>query len=457
MGGIVGSAVGGIASGLLGGGGSSSSSQQQSSSYSYTRPSEFVATPEAILASIPVFQDATKQAQGLLTRYNEAATSGQDPYITTSYNALDQLLDSMGISRPQMGTYQALQAEKKYNEDLKNKPGGTYGPVSAADQAAYDAKLAEYKKAKEAYNPQGDTSALYNQLSPKEKAIVDGIRQNQGFTYDKDWQTWIDDTSKMSKQDIMDKYQYDASTAEAIKAMTPDQKKAYSNENAKRYQEFALNTLDPTRKSDRSSAIGNMSPDEWFRLVSSGSTGTDPGAAPEAPKGAYQAPADVAPFNNPMTDPTEAGKRIMQQLEADPNYQFQMKEGTRAIGNQGSARGMVGSTRLAKELQTYGAGLASSALSQYRDRLSQIIAGGQSAANTNSATNATTGAQSSQLATALGDKIAAAQMDASRRFIVGPKTSETTSNSSGSGSSGDGKSFAGTAGGSFLKGLGSLL
>lgn len=447
MGGAVGAIAGGLVSGFGGSGGSSgsSSSSEQSNSYSYQRPYEYVPSKEAYAQAQTTFNDAANKALDFLKSSTADITNANQPYVTSSYHALDQLLDSMGIARPKMGTYEAQVAQREYDAKVaaaaKANPNAKYGPASEADMAKYNAALEAYNKQQAIVKDNSVYKDIYdNQLDWKEKEILDYYaKQPNAFgegktafaaSWNPDIQTQIDGY-KGDKYDIMYGRSRLAGAGTGIKTMYRD-----------------------------GGTFNKLTPKQQWELMqyASGAKAdvTNPLTSPTMPKGELIPENPLDPFNIEMTDPNEAATRIMQQLEADPNYRFQREQGLKALGAQASARGQIGGTRAAKEYQAFASGLASSALTDYRNRLANLIGGGQQAVQTNTTPVTAASNLGTSLLSGLGDKIAGAQLDSSRDFVLGPKIAESTSSSTKTSSSSESPSYLGNAvaaGGSILGGL----
>jgi hypothetical protein len=94
--------------------------------------------------------------------------------------------------------------------------------------------------------------------------------------------------------------------------------------------------------------------------------------------------ADTAPYR-------EAGSNALSQIQAllknpssvakQPDYQFGLNQGSKALQNSATARGMTYSGQQAKALQRYGNDYAGSKLDQTYNRLAQVAGIGQSGVN----------------------------------------------------------------------------
>lgn len=468
MGGAVGSVIGlgvsAIGKGLSGsgggGGGGSSQQSSQSNSYSYTRPYEYVPSKEAYDKAIPIFQDATSKALGTLQSYNAATTDLAEPYIMTSYRAMDSLLDSLGISRPQMGTYEDLQAQKAYQAQYANSQAPKYADLTEEQKTKYATELADYNTKKAAFNDaktqaernKAVESILLHPWNGSSEVSQDMARELYNLK-NKNWE----DAMASGIGDGIESRWYNLDYLDANKEDTDEwrQKRLIAEMKIKdSVNDQSLATPDPFHfgrhgYSPQGSSVARyngVSGDDLYNYLNSirkrnfgltnEGTPVDPGAAPVLPQGAVlPAGPNPDPYKQIMTDPYEASMRIQQIIQADPSYQFRLAEGQRALGAQASARGQVGSTRLAKELVSYGSGLAASSLSEWRDRMAQLVMSGQQGLATSAPGNTNTGTVGAQLQTQLGDKVAGATLDKSRDFVVGPKISESTSSSSSQGTS----------------------
>ena len=74
--------------------------------------------------------------------------------------------------------------------------------------------------------------------------------------------------------------------------------------------------------------------------------------------------------NNPNASPTD-------RFRADPGYQWQQDEGMKQIQRNASARGILNSGPVMRELQGYGQNLANQSYNQWQDRLSNTYTGYQ--------------------------------------------------------------------------------
>lgn len=151
---------------------------------------------------------------------------------------------------------------------------------------------------------------------------------------------------------------------------------------------------------------------------------------------------------------------VAAEIQKDPNYQFQMDQGLKALTANSSAQGYLGSGRMLKELQTYGSGLAANAYGSMLSNLAQLAGQGQAAAFKTADYAAGLGQGISGLQAGLGDtlansQLAAGQARASAFLTAGqkivPLEGKTTTKSSTSGGGG------GSGIGSILGGIGGIL
>src|SRR5580698_184113 len=87
-------------------------------------------------------------------------------------------------------------------------------------------------------------------------------------------------------------------------------------------------------------------------------SGTKAAEAPYQSLGLTAANAYAGLLNNPFTAPTLA------QAEATPGYQFNLRQGTQAIGEQAASTGNLLSGNTGVALQKYGQGLATTTYQQ---------------------------------------------------------------------------------------------
>ena len=105
---------------------------------------------------------------------------------------------------------------------------------------------------------------------------------------------------------------------------------------------------------------------------------TQTGAPAQAPVAANPAPAaPQAPQN--VNAPAQPG---FQEFFASPDYQFRAREGEKALLRNASARGMLGSGALSKDLLAYSQGLASTEYGNWFNRLAGLAGYGQNTAST---------------------------------------------------------------------------
>lgn len=120
----------------------------------------------------------------------------------------------------------------------------------------------------------------------------------------------------------------------------------------------------------------------------------------------------------------------MEDFETDPGYQFRLAQGTRAIENSASARGMQLSGATLKALERYGQDLGSGEYSNAwnRDHMERLrkynslagIAGlGQQATNTGINLGQNYGANAGELATQRGNALASGNVGSSNAWIGG--------------------------------------
>src|ERR1019366_6010391 len=85
---------------------------------------------------------------------------------------------------------------------------------------------------------------------------------------------------------------------------------------------------------------------------------------------------NMATVNNKQTNAANQSANVQAMLASDPNYQFQMQQGLKAINAQAAASGYNLSPAAAQQLSTFAQGQASSAMSSYRNQLSSIMSQG---------------------------------------------------------------------------------
>ena len=88
-----------------------------------------------------------------------------------------------------------------------------------------------------------------------------------------------------------------------------------------------------------------------------------------------------------------------------PGYQFRLDEGTRAVERSAAAKGKLMSGGLARELTSYGQGLASSEFNSYANRLASMAGLGQTATQYTGQLGASAAGQYGQTSAQLGQTI----------------------------------------------------
>jgi len=164
-------------------------------------------------------------------------------------------------------------------------------------------------------------------------------------------------------------------------------------------------------------------------------------------------------FDYSLTDPVEAQQAIVDEVKAQPGYQFGLEEGNRGVTNSAAARGLLQSTAGARNLQKFGDDYATSKFQAYQQQLANIAGMGQqmmTSMNANNLTAATIGAQTQMQQ---GQNLANMALGATNAWSVSPTTgyskaqsySQGTSQSSSGGGGGLGAGLS-----AFGQGLGGL-
>jgi len=76
----------------------------------------------------------------------------------------------------------------------------------------------------------------------------------------------------------------------------------------------------------------------------------------------------------------EAQQSAVNKFQASPGYQFALQQGLQGIQQNAAARGLLGSTGTARQMQNYAQQMANQEYGQYQNRLGALAQGGQQAA-----------------------------------------------------------------------------
>ncbi len=467
-GGVAGAAIGAISSlGGSGGGGTESSQQSQQTSqndqYNYQKPSTFAPTSQGYLDSIPIYQAAGSQAMQAFSKADADTQVATQPIIQGSYAAFDNLLDSLGVARPEKGSYYAAQQAQ-----------------AKIDYAAANDPATLYKTLRDTY------MQTFNDSRVSDLGRVDIIRGLNRFDQIKDPNARVD---AMAKDLAADPWYSDYDTSNIGGNKDPNKNfsqhyqdpwSAGSLNGATAYTPVTTTTVEPNSAgmySGRNLGVPGQDGYSWGTVGVPGglvhtttseqlnSPPSNPYADPYAPAQfsaptkdqlalltrqnvehsaqwykqnlanqdaadkVFAARAMAKPSDEvlALTDPTKASQRIMDLITSDPNYQFQLQQGNKSIQAMAAAKGMGNNPRLAAELQTFGQGQASSALQNYQDRMMAITNAGMSQIGlaAQSRANAASGVAQTALNTA--GNVAGATTGATNTWNVGPITSETIS------------------------------
>ncbi len=396
---------------------SSGSSQSQSES----RPSTYAPTPQGYLDTLPIYQAAGNKAQEYLATGNDRSQANLLPMIEGGYQAYDKLLDSLGIARPEQGSFQHAQAQSQRDrmmDVLRLEASDNPGLLAQMGKAAADAKstggaqsLFDSIMAKD---PQQKVPGFY---SPHYKG-PGGINNfsndvfGQGVSRFGDPSQIQDETTRFN-QIINDPNTTNAQLYEMVKPMMSGQ----DVWNAERG--LAADEGDPAFRAKMRSIIDNL--------------------------------GSLKTFQGGMTDPAEQAAKTQAMLEADPDYQFRLSQGLKAINTMNASKGILNTGRAATELTQYGQGAASSAMQSYRDRLSSIVNSTTQALGMSTQSNMGTAPNQANQAQQTAQNMANSKLHSTDTWMVGPVTQSSSSSSSQSTGGGNSGMMGGV-----MKGVGGL-
>ncbi len=501
MGSVAGAALGAVSS-LGGSGGGGTEQTQESSSYEYSKPSTYAPTSQGYLDAIPIYKAYAEQAMDQYTSADDKTQLATRPVIQGSYAAFDNLLDSLGVSRPKEGSWAAANAD--FGSSLKQTSGQT---VMTELERELGTKYGLYKDP-----TTGRFSDVPSDFSPKNQSSSfkewyfgaggpgAGMDQKQkDYLMAKDQWTYTGDAGPKNATSPL-AGQQDASASEPYMG---SRLLNYLSHGATLVPGENMGGVEHTPSGDLGRGLINVGDGQVgpkltgadaqrtinaYNGLQSGLTGAafdaalsdlihsqglekgDPGQAPyndsirtiqDLQKFAAQNGTTVDALlrsSGEMTDKDQAQARIKSLLESDPNYQFQLNQGNKSIQAMAAAKGMGNDPRLAAELQSFGQGQASSAMQSYQDRMMAITNSGLNQIQLAAQSRANAAQGNAEAAGSLGNAIGSNQTNSTNTWQVGPITSEKWSNSSSS-SSGGGNSGLQTAGnvakaaGGFLKGI----
>src|ERR1019366_8904461 len=451
------------------------------------RPSTYSPSDAGFAAQIPIFQGAGAQAVNSITSGDNANQAQLAPLIQTSYGAMDSLMDSMGIARPAEGSYtkatnlaqdsayalannpQTLSTNLQAVDTARMPVSGSYGDTTLltgleqgnslplAQQAAYFANMDQA-----GINWDSNWLPTAANMSPKAIGSSPNTQYTAGAT--DPWSAWNPAHSPNLTNPAL--APFDGTTYPATGYAGNFTGQGQGANAAVNFAGAGLNTgLGQPANSGFGAVPDNYQPTPTPYGILPGQTSLPFASSVGNPQypAQYVAP-NLAQLNNmyqqnqthvtqnapldlqaeqalnsynaalAMPDPTDNTKQtnaanqsanVQAQLASDPNYQFQMQQGLKAINAQAAASGYNLSPAAAQQLSTFAQGQASSAMTSYRNQLSSIMNQGLQGVQMSQAstTNAANAAATSYTNT--GTQVAGSTANATSNWQVGPITQQS--------------------------------
>ena len=323
-------------------------------------PTVYAPTPESFREAGMYQLNYIKQAEQISKEYSEkilleinrSFTSASaelekygvrlQPLVNETYNSYDRMADLIGLPRPKIGSAKAVETFTKNSEDLINQRTDLKNKITTVNSSI------KQLETKLDYNMQ-----RYNYYLGQGDVKLDSIL-GEGFSNEMMLDELADLNSQLGQ----------GATGQGGVGNNPNEGTPYWNLSDYGDTSVSHDSLqgsyvpgsDPNL-SLSSISTGNLS-DTYANVIENQKMKIAKlkEQIPGLQENLDNIPENPSFANMPMTEPTD--ESIKNLIDAVPGFKFKMEEGMTAVQNASSARGLIKSGRVLRELNEFGQGLA---------------------------------------------------------------------------------------------------